>query len=340
MKTLPERRLQALKGYIGNLGTNPCGEIILQSKQFCNLSEVVARPEDTEVSLMHKVRVATILGTYQATLTNFGYLSKEWKEHCEQERLLGVSITGQWDCPVLRTPQIFQKLKEHAIAVNLEYAKRFGVNPSTCITCVKPSGNLSQTVDCSSGLHPRYAPYYIRRVRISHTDSLFKMLKEQGVPYHPEVGQAIGAASTYVVDFPIKAPATSVFVKDVSAISQLEYWKMVKQYFTEHNPSVTVYVGEDEWLKVAHWVFENWDIIGGLSFLPRNDFVYQLAPYEAITEAQYKEMLKKYEGLDFSKIMVYEKEDETAVAKELACAGGACEIDVVQTKVAAEVRSA
>src|SRR3990172_11951582 len=201
-KTLPERRLKVLKEYkgyfdpadeaiIGPIGTNPCGEIILQSKQFCNLSEIVARCEDSQESLLKKIRLAAILGTYQASLTNFSYLSKEWKENCEKERLLGVSITGQWDCQALRNPETLNKLREEAIKINQDYAKKFGINASTCITCVKPSGTLSQTVDCSSGMHPRHAPYYIRRIRISANDSLFKMLKDQGVPYHPEVGQSL-----------------------------------------------------------------------------------------------------------------------------------------------------
>jgi len=325
-KTLPERRLKTLGGYIGNLGTNPCGEIILQSKQFCNLSEVVARSEDDEKNLLRKIRLATLLGTYQSNLTNFGYLSKEWKENCEKERLLGVSITGQWDCPVVRNEKVLEKLKKEAIKTNDSLAKRFKINPSTCITCVKPSGTVSQTVDCASGMHPRYSPFYIRRVRISGTDSLFKMLKDQGFPYQPEVGQSKDNATTYVLEFPIKAPKGSVYKDDLTAIEQLEFWKMVKLSYTEHNPSVTIYVGENEWIGVANWLYSNWAIIGGLSFLPRSDHVYQLAPYEEIDEKRYNEMVKKMGVIDFSKIITYEKNDETEVKKELACAGGTCEI--------------
>ncbi|MDO8590642.1 MAG: ATP cone domain-containing protein [bacterium] len=333
-KTLPERRLKVLKGYfdasgktiIGSIGTNPCGEIILQSKQFCNLSEVVARKEDDEKSLLRKVRVATILGTYQATLTNFPYLSKEWKEHCETERLLGVSITGQWDCPTVRDVKVLQKMKQEAIRVNQMYSKRFGVNASTCITCVKPSGTLSQTVDCSSGMHPRHAPFYIRRIRISATDTLFKMLKDQGVPYHPEVGQPAESATTYVLEFPVKAPGGSIYKDDITALEQLEHWKLLKENYTEHNPSVTVSVGEDEWISVANWLYSHWDIIGGLSFLPRDNHVYQLAPYEKIDEKTYIEMAKRIAHVDFSKIITYEKQDETEVRKEMACVAGVCEI--------------
>ncbi len=328
-KTLPARRIEALKGNISGLGTNPCGEIILQSKQFCNLSEIVARSTDTEADLIRKMKVATIIGTYQSTLTKFPYLSKEWKEHCEAERLLGVSITGQWDCPVVRKPEVMKKLRLETIKLNKVYAKRFGVNQSTCITCVKPSGNLSQTVDCSSGMHPRHAPYYIRRARIASTDALFKMLKDQGVPYHPEVGQTMENATTYVLEFPIKAPHGSIFKNDQTAIDQLEYWKMVKVNYTEHNPSVTISIGENEWIETAHWLYKNWDIIGGLSFLPRDNHVYQLAPYEAIDKSRFDELNARFESLDFSKIVTYELSDETEVKKELACVGGVCEIEPV-----------
>ncbi|MFZ2205780.1 MAG: ATP cone domain-containing protein [Minisyncoccia bacterium] len=326
-KTLPKRRLDQFKGGIfPSWGTNPCGEIILQSKQFCNLSEVVARAEDTEESLLKKVRIATIIGTYQSSLTYFPYLSKEWKKNCEKERLLGVSITGQWDSSLVREPKTLEKLKLAAIEANKKYAKRFGVGQSTCITCVKPSGNTSQTVDCASGMHPRHAPYYIRRVRISSTDSLFKMLKDQGIPFYPEVGQSLENATTFVLEFPVKAPQGAICKDDVSAIRQLEHWKVVKQHYTEHNPSVTISVGEEEWITVANWVYENWDLVGGLSFLPRSNHVYQLAPYEAITKEKYEEMLTKVSNLDFSKIVTYETVDETELKKELACVGGVCEI--------------
>ena len=325
-KMLPKRRLEILKGYIGDLGTNPCGEIILQSKQFCNLSEVVARREDTEKTLLRKVRLATILGTYQSSLVKFGYLSKEWEQHCKEERLLGVSISGQWDCPAVRKASTLEKLKAEAIRINRTYAKRMGISASSCITCVKPSGTLSQTVDCSSGMHPRYAPYYIRRVRISTTDPLFKMLKDQGVPYNPEVGQSLEEANTYVLEFPVKAPKGSVFKDDFSAIEQLEHWKMVKLNYTEHNPSITIYIGENEWIEVANWLYGNWDLLGGLSFLPRSNHVYQLAPYEEIDERRYEELAKRFENIDFSKIVTYEREDETEAKRELACAGGTCEI--------------
>jgi len=327
-ETLPERRLKISGEHLDKFGTNPCGEIILRSKQFCNLSEIVARHGDTEKTLMQKIRLATILGTYQSSLTNFKYLSKDWKKNCEEECLLGVSITGQWDCPAVRNAKTLKKLRDYAVEVNKEYAKKLGVNQSTAITCVKPSGTASQTVDSASGMHPRHSKYYIRRIRISATDSLFKMLKDQGVVYHPEVGQSQDSASTYVLEFPVKAPEGGVFKDDMSAIEQLEYWRMVKENFTEHNPSVTISVGEDEWIAVANWLYSNWEIVGGLSFLPRSDHVYQLAPYEEIDAKRHEELMKNFKNMDFSKIMSYEKHDETEVKKELACASGTCEVDM------------
>jgi len=336
-RTLPKRRIKVLKEYedyfdpsgtmiVGPIGTNPCGEIILQSKQFCNLSEVVARREDTEASLMRKIRLATILGTYQASLTHFPYLSKEWIEHCERERLLGVSVTGQWDCPVIRNAEVLEHLRAETIRVNEIYAKKIGVNASTCITAVKPSGTLSQMVDCASGMHPRHSQYYIRRIRISATDALFKMLRDQGVPYHPEIGQSMENAMTYVLEFPVKAPEGSIFKDDVSAIGQLEHWKLVKEHYTEHNPSVTISVSDDEWIAVGNWVYANWDMVGGLSFLPRDNHVYPLAPYEAIDENKYLALSERLAHIDYSKIITYEKTDELDVKKELACSAGVCEI--------------
>ena len=332
-KTLPERRLKYLQkkygkknGDIGQVGTNPCGEIILQSKQFCNLSEVIARANDTEKTLLRKVKLATLLGTYQSTLTKFNYISKEWTENCEAERLLGVSITGQWDSPAVRNGSTLKKMRQLSIKTNQTYAKRFGINPSNSITCVKPSGTVSQAFDCSSGIHPRHSQYYIRRIRISATDSLYRVVKDQGVPHNPEVGQIAGEASTYVLEFPVKAPSGSIFKDDLTALQQLEYWKLVKVNFTEHNPSATISVGEEEWVAVVAWLFENWDIVGGLSFLPRSDHVYRLAPYEPIDKKRYEELSKKFPQVDYSKLLIYERTDETEQAKELACAGGTCEI--------------
>ncbi len=337
-KTLPKRRTNYFRklGFIsedgvtqGSIGTNPCAEIILQSKQFCNLSEVIARANDTEASLVRKARLASILGTYQSTLTKFGYISKEWTDHCAAERLLGVSITGQWDSPVVRRPEVLEKLRDVAVKTNATYAKRFGVEQSMAVTAVKPSGTVSQTFNCASGIHPRHAPYYIRRVRISATDSLFKLMRDQGVPYYPEVGQSMEEANTYVLEFPVKAPDQSKearFKDDFTAIEQLEYWKKVKVNFTEHNPSATVSVSENEWIGVVDWVQKNWEIVGGLSFLPRSNHVYRLAPYETITKEEYEERLSRFPKVDYSRLYAYERQDETEMKKELACAGGVCEI--------------
>lgn len=335
MVQTPKRRLdlweqQGLiqnKRIVAPIGTNPCGEILLQSKQFCNLSEVIARRDDTLASLKKKIRIAAILGTYQSSLTNFSYLSKEWTDNCQAERLLGVSVTGQWDSPEARKPEVLRELRDEAIAVNKKYAKRFGIPASSAVTAVKPSGTVSQTVNCASGMHPRHSEYYIRRIRITATDALFKMLKDQGVPYHPEVGQTLEDASTYVLEFPVKSPHSSVYNNDLSAIEQLEYWKVVKENYTEHNPSVTISIGDNEWVGVANWLYENWSIIGGLSFLPRMNHSYRLAPYEEITKEEYEKLAQKFENLDYSKIVAYELRDETEQAKELACAGGTCEIN-------------
>ncbi|MDX2127900.1 MAG: ATP cone domain-containing protein [Chloroherpetonaceae bacterium] len=326
LSQLPERRREKFERYLSTSGTNPCGEIILRSKQFCNLSEVVARSEDTEDSLLRKVRLATIVGTFQSTLTDFPYLSEAWKKNCEEERLLGVSITGQWDSDAARQASTLSKLKTESLKINQEYAKRFGINASTCITCVKPSGTVSQLVDAASGMHARHAPYYIRRIRISASDPLFKLLKDQKFPYKPEVGQVDGQATTYVLEFPVKAPDGATTRDDVSALEQLAHWKLVKTHFTEHNPSVTVSVGEEEWLEVGNWLYKNWEIIGGLSFLPRTNHVYALAPYEEVSKETYEKLAAKLPKIDFSEIVAYEENDETQGSKELACVGGSCEL--------------
>jgi len=335
-KTIPERRLKYFqkKGLmtedgtmLAPIGTNPCAEIILQPKQFCNLSEVIARAGDTRKDLVRKARLASILGTYQSTLTNFKYISKEWTQNCKEESLLGVSVTGQWDCEKSREPATLRAMRNEAIRVNARYAKRFGVNPSKSITAVKPSGTVSQAFNCSSGIHPRHSEYYIRRIRISATDSLFRMMRDQGVPHQPEVGQTVDNATTYVIEFPVRSPEHSKYKDDFSAIEQLEYWKKVKLNYTEHNPSATISVGEDEWIAVVDWVQKNWDIIGGLSFLPRFDHVYQLAPYEEIDKKRYDEMVAAFPNIDYAKLLMYEVTDGTEQKRELACAGGTCEVE-------------
>ncbi|MCH7640715.1 ribonucleoside-triphosphate reductase [Patescibacteria group bacterium] len=322
----PERRREKLEKYVSYAGTNPCGEILLRSKQFCNLTAIVIRPKDTKKTLLRKIQLATLLGTYQASLTDFPYLSSEWKKNCEEEALLGVSFTGYYDNPLVRKTSMLQKLRDEAVKTNKHFAKKFGINPSTCVTCVKPSGNSSQLLDTSSGMHPRFSKYYVRRVRINATDPLLKMLNDQGVPTHPEVGQDPEKATSFVLEFPIKSPEDAILKDDVSAIELLEEWKKIKVNFTEHNPSATIYVGDDEWLEVANWVYENWEIVGGLTFLPRTDHVYQLAPYEEIDRKTYDALSKRVANIDFSKLMLYESSDNTEGAKEFACIGIECEI--------------
>lgn len=332
---MPDRRLEMWQelGYVVNgqvrvqVGTNPCGEITLLSKQFCNLTEVVCRVNDTYETLMRKVRIATVLGTYQSMLTDFPYLSSGWKENCDRERLLGVSLTGQWDCPAITQSdgQLLRELLECARNTNEEYASRFGIPPSMSITCGKPSGTVSLLVDSASGGHQRYAEYYIRRVRISSSDPLFRMLKDQGLPYHPENGQTHETANTFVLEFPVHSPK-GPYVGEISALDQLDYWKKLKTHFTEHNPSVTISVKPSEWYEVGKWVLDNWDIVGGLSFLPLDQTVYKFAPHEACTKEKYEELLRKFEGVDYSKIMLYEREDETQGSREYACVAGVCEI--------------
>ena len=331
---VPKRRWEILKK-AKQPGVNPCGEIYLQSKQFCNLTSIVVRPKDDMEDLKRKMRLATLLGTYQATLTNFGYLSKEWKNNCEKEQLLGVSITGYYDNKIIRDDKNLQTLREESVKTNNKYAKRFGKNESTAITCVKPHGNSGQLLNVGSGMHTWYAHYYIRRVRISANDPLLKLAQSQGVPVFPEVGYSTANATTMVMEFPMKAPEGALVSSDVTALEMLEEWKRLKVNFTEHNPSVTVYVGDDEWISIANFIYKNWDIAGGLTFLPRDNHVYRLAPYEEITKEEYEKRERALNRPDFSKLMLYEHEDMTTGAKELACAGGVCEIDVVPAEAAA-----
>jgi ribonucleoside-triphosphate reductase (thioredoxin) len=309
-KQMPQRRWKKFKKHMQTSGTNPCGEITLRNKQFCNLTEIVARQEDTEQTLLKKAEIASILGTYQASLTDFPYISREWKINCEEESLLGVSITGQWDCPAVRNPNVLKKIYKKVLETNKEYAKKLNINPATSVTSVKPSGTVSQLVNAAPGMHPRHSPYYIRRIRISAGDPLCRMLREQKVPYHPEVGQTEATATTYVFDFPVKAPDQSTFKKDLNAIDQLKYWKIVKENYTEHNPSQTILTKDDEWIKVANWLYENWDIIGGLTFLPKDNTVYQLAPFEEITKEEYEKLTSEFPEIDFSQILIYEKDKE------------------------------
>ena len=314
-----------------DVGANPCAEILLRPDEFCNLSEVVVRPDDKLETLIAKVKVAAMFGAWQATFTYFPYLQDSWKKNCEEERLLGVSLTGIMDHPVLNNVNDKMKkwlgeMKNAAIAETERWCKRLDINMSAAITCVKPSGTVSQLVDCSSGIHSRYADYYIRRYRISATDPLFRMLRDQGVKYSAEVGQTTDTAATMVLDFPSASPTGAINRHQVSAIQQLEHWKVYKYFWCEHNPSVTVYVGEDEWLKTLSWCYENFDDLCGISFLPRSEHVYQLAPYEEITKEKYDDLVSKFPKLDYSQLSKYETEDCTEGTKAYACVGDKCEI--------------
>ena len=308
-------------------------EILLQSKQFCNLTEVICRPEDTVKSLMRKIQIATILGTFQSSLTKFKYLSPQWIQNQEDERLLGVSLTGIMDSTLFSTKAdnelrttLLRNLKDLTIEVNQTYAKRFRIKPSMAVTAIKPSGTVSQMTNSASGIHARYAPYYIRRVRIAAHDPLFNLMKDQGYPHHAEVGQDPENPNTWVLEFPVKSPKYAICTKDMTAIIQLEMWKEFKVNYTEHNPSVTISVKPHEWIIVQKWVFENWDYVTGLSFLPYAEHGYVLAPYEEITEEEYMKHPCRGMQVNFNKLVYYEKTDTTDVKKELACAGGACEL--------------
>ena len=308
-------------------GTNPCSEIILRPHQFCNLTEVVVRASDNLDDLKRKVRLATILGTFQSTLTDFKYLRKVWKQNTEEERLLGVSLTGIFDSKWMTnkgTMQIAPNLKEMrevAIRTNKEYAKALKIQQSTAITCVKPSGTVSQLVDSASGIHPRYAPYYIRRVRGDIKDPLTRFLMDAGVPCEADVTNA----EIMVFDFPQKAPTT--LKKSLTAIEHLELWKTYQDAWCEHKPSITVSVEEDEWMSVGAWVYENFDSVSGISFLPKSDHTYRQAPYEEITEEQYYQLVASSpKSIDWAGLYYYELEDNTDSSQTLACTADGCEV--------------
>ncbi len=307
-------------------GTNPCSEIILRPYQFCNLTEVVVRPTDTEKSLTRKVKLATILGTIQSTYTNMPYLRPVWKRNTEEERLLGVSLTGIMDNEITSKPsaKTLNKLRDVAVQTNNEVAQQLGVAASAAITCVKPSGTVSQLVDSASGIHARHSEYYIRTVRGDNKDPLTQFMQDAGIPAEPCV---MKPDSTTVFSFPTRSPDNAVTRNDMSAIEQLELWKTYALEWCEHKPSVTITVRDEEWLKVGAWVFDNFDICSGVSFLPHSDHTYAQAPYQDCDKATYtaalKEMPKK---IDWVKLSEYEKEDNTAGSQTLACSGDSCEV--------------
>jgi len=305
-------------------GTNPCGEIILRPCGFCNLTEVVVRANDSIADLHKKVRIATILGTFQSTLTDFKYIRKVWSRNAEEERLLGVSFTGILDNKLLQTINIetqLQELKNATIETNKEWASKLGIPQSAAITTVKPSGTVSQLVDSASGIHPRHSDYYIRTVRADIKDPLAVFLKEKGVPYEVDVMND----SNLVFSFPQQSPAGSIKRKDWSAVEQLEHYLAFKKHWCEHNPSITVYVREEEWMEVGAWVYKNFNDIGGVSFLPFNDHVYQQAPYQDCTKEEYEAAVKAFPALDWAEFDKFEGDDSTINMHEFACTNGACE---------------
>lgn len=312
-------------------GTNPCGEILLRSNQFCNLTEVVINPNDDIKSLARKVELATILGTIQSSMTNFKYIRKAWKTNCEEERLLGVSLTGQFGNSLMSGREgadvlaaTLDELREAAIDTNATFAKKIGINSSVAITTVKPSGTVSQLTGTSSGMHPWHAPYYIRSVRADNKDPMTMMLKDIGVPNEPDI---MNLESGTVFYFPQKAPEGAITRDDLTAIEHLEIWKIYKQHWTEHNPSITVTVREDEWVSVAAWVYRNWEYIGGISFLPYDGGNYKQAPYETISKEEYEAMVRNGpEDIRWADLSIYELMDSTSGSQDLACVAGSCDV--------------
>ncbi len=310
-------------------GTNPCSEIILRDKEFCNLSEVVIRVDDDKESLMRKVRLASILGTWQSTLTNFKYLSSVWKKNCEEERLLGVSLTGIMDCPLtngetLGLAELLTDLRVEAVDVNKQFAEKIGINQSASVTCVKPSGTVSQLVDAASGIHARHSPYYIRTVRADIKDPLCKFMVDKGFPAEPCV---MKPDHTMVFSFPIKSPDNATCRTDMTALEQLEMWRTYQNYWCEHKPSVTITVKEDEWMEVGSWVWKYFDQVSGISFLPHSDHSYRQAPYQDCDEETYINLLSEMPvGVDWSELASYEETDNTSGTQTFACSGDSCEV--------------
>ncbi len=308
---------------------NPCGEILLRPFQMCNLSEVVVRSTDSFDDLVNKVKAAVWIGTMQSTMTDFTFIRKEFKENCDEERLLGVSLTGQMDNPSLMTEEKLEILKKYAIKECKKACTTLGINMSVSITTTKPSGTVSQLVGSSSGVHARFSPYYIRRYRISGNDPLFKMMRDQGVVFKPENGQETldpKDVMTWVCSFPIKSPDGAITTKDISAIDQLKWYMKIRSSWAEHNVSCTVYVKDSEWMQVGSWVYDHFDDVIGISFLPFDGGNYLQAPYQAISKEQYEEMVKRSPKVDYTKLSEYEMEDTTSGSKEVACQGGVCEL--------------
>lgn len=316
----PARRKPAV------FGTNPCGEIILRPYQFCNLTSIVARAEDTLETLVEKAELATLIGTIQSMATHFPGLRSQWKENCIEERLLGVDLNGQMDSLVAQDPEVQERLRKVVVETNQNIAAQLDINPSVATTCVKPSGNSSQMLNSSSGLHARWAPYYVRNVRVGAHTPVMKVLHDAGVPMDPENGQTRENANTWVVHFPVKAPEQAVTRNQHSAIQQCEYWLQNKTHYTEHNPSVTITYKAEEVIDLIKWIWEHQDKIGGMAFLPAFDAQYDQMPYMEINEDTYNQLSKDFPEIDFSKIYRYEEEDLTTAAQEFACLAGGCDV--------------
>lgn len=306
-------------------GTNPCSEIILRPYQFCNLSEIVVRALDTRETLREKAVAATILGTLQSTLTNFKYLRKIWQTNTEEERLLGVSLTGILDHPTLHDdPALLEELRNLVVETNATWADALGIPRSTATTCVKPSGTVSQLVDSASGIHPRWSQFYLRTVRGDAKDPLTQFLIDQGVPNEPDVTKP---KDTVVFTFPQRAPDNACVRADLTAVDHLEIWKRLQEHWCEHKPSITINVREHEWLDVQAWVWNNWDVLSGVSFLPYSEHTYKQAPYQEIGQVEYEAWVERMpQNIDWSLLSQYEQEDNTVGSQELACAAGFCEI--------------
>ncbi|MFA7566535.1 MAG: ATP cone domain-containing protein [Alkalispirochaeta sp.] len=316
----PERRALA------QFGTNPCGEIILRPYQFCNLSSAVSRADDTLETLKEKVELATIIGTIQSMATNFPGLRDIWRKNSEEERLLGVDLNGQMDSPASQDPRNQEILRDHVVETNRKYAAILGIPQSAATTAVKPSGNSSQLLNSSSGIHARWSPYYIRNIRVSSHSPVYKVLRDAGVPMDPENGQTRDNATTWVVHFPVKSPNTAVARGDRGAIEQCNYWLQNREHYTEHNPSVTITYQPHEVMDLMRWIHDHQDKIGGMAFLPHSDANYEQLPYEEISEEEYRRRAAAFPEIDFSKIYRYEETDLTNAAQELACMAGNCDV--------------
>jgi len=324
---IPERREKR-----DDFGPNACAEIILRPRQFCNLTTVVVKENDNEESLRRKIKYATIIGTIQSLATHFPMLGDDWIVNAEDERLLGVSITGYFDNALVRKPSVLQALKKQALQTNNAMANSLGINVSAAVTAIKPSGNSSQLVDASSGIHPRWSQYYIRRVRLNVESPIYKLLKASGMRMTPENGQSANSATTWVASFPTKSPDGAITKDDISAIEMLEHWLNAQNNYSEHNVSITIPYDEDEWIDIVKWVYDHQNDIAGVTFIPKSNANYEQMPYESIDRKQYDKMISEMPRIEWERISEFEKEDMTTSSHEVACSAGVCEADFFGVK--------